>query len=237
MCEIDWVTFLEYLKLLLSWPPVIAGLVVWFSRRFSTAIASKLGNLKHVAVGSNSATFEVAQQAAAPVQVELPGEAASVDAEAAPVAAATAGNGPVINWAITPEALELAADGDVQAAVQYAHHNPGPIVSEYLVLAARFHFERTFNLIFGSQISALEFLSNVGQPQDAAALMPYYEIHKERTEGKGEYAAFIRFVFGQNLMQDVGGPGVPLYSITPIGKRFLEYIRSAYAQSWNTKAF
>jgi hypothetical protein len=246
-CGADWAMLLEYLKVLLSWPPLVfvgAMICIW---RFEAEIARLIARLKEFKAGNVSAVIDTAQQAqAGKVEVSLPGTAVAgpvaqhqaPQVELAPQAAQANGQAPGIDWTIAQEAVDLSPPGvDLQVAAAWIHRNPGPTVRDYVMAMTGLKSERCFNLIFGTQVELLEYLRVSPGNHTLVDLMPFHELHIALASAPQPVAihAYLEFLLIQGLMENVGPPDGPLYRISRFGEWFLAHIKQYYPMVWNRR--
>jgi hypothetical protein len=257
MCDVDWSMLLEYVKVVLAWPPLafVGGLLfVWHVR---VDIAKLIARVEKVKAGSVEATMGAAQQAQAakventfPLPGEGPGEASGAPETEPPVAPQAhaqpqeAQNAHALpeptDWTITEEAQNLAPQvpgGDLQVVAQWVHKNPGPTVRDFIMVNAALRAERCFNLIFGTQVVVLEYLRLAPGTHNMADLLPFHERHVALIAATQPVAVpvYLAFLLNQGLMENVGPPDGPLYRITRFGEHFLEYIKQFYPLMWNKR--
>ena len=236
MCEIQWLTLLEYFKVLLSWPPLLfcGGLLV--IKRFDKNIRELIDRVKSIGYPGGTATLsEVAQktEASSPSNIELPGADAPPIAQQHPHQA-----NEVVDRTFPPDLAALLPNADINAAIEYARLNPGPVVRDYVDLAMRAGFERTFNLIFGTQARLLDFLRTSGGARPIPDVAPFFDEHKRLTGNENAALLdYMHFLLTQGLVENVGPAEGPLFRITDIGGRFLDYIKQYYGLRWDKQAF
>lgn len=249
MRQIDWAMLLEYLKLFFSWPPMLAILLFWFVRRFTTEISALIGKIKGIKLpGGSEVTLNEKQQQqeeASPPALDFPGSTETMGTVTGHVNASLAitaeAHGEVpVNKAYSPRISALYPAVNLELILDYMHLNPGPALDDYVDKVFQLHCERTFNIIFGTQVSALVFLDNptLASPVPAASLVPLYERHRELV-GRSDRSLneFIGFLTGQGLIENVGTTEGPLYQITAAGREFLQHIQRHYPLMWNKKEF
>ena len=86
--------------------------------------------------------------------------------------------------------------------------------------------ERTYRLIFGSQLSLLRAL-NVGGPKTDSEMQPFYERAKKKNPkfyGSYPYEDWRNFLRGQSLIAH--DENLDVYGISRLGRSFLEWITS-----------
>lgn len=258
MCGINWTTALEYLKVALSWPPLLTIFLFWFVRRFSQKIAELIDKIRLAEFGGSKFTFEGAakQQEAALPPALLPqtepapvvppntdhtqGTGKATANISMPMPTVHANGGPTINFKYSQRAKHLYPSTDPEPFVQWMHLNPGPAFDDYIDKVLQLNYERTFNMIFGTQVQVLESLNDptLHGPSPSAMFVPHYERHLSLT-GRSDrnFNDYLAFLVARNLVQNVGTPEGPLYQIAPAGKEFLGHIKQYYPLQWNSKAY
>ncbi len=239
MCEVDWAMLLEYLRVAASWPVLLFIGAMVFVSRFNSELRSLLDRIKEIKAGSMYAGLETAQQQAqAKVPLPpVPGVAPDVADQPHPVPH-VGGQEPGIDWTVPADVVELLPPGtDLQAAMQWARANPGPTLRDYLLMANSLRAERSFSLIFGTQVEILEYLRlNIGD-HAIADIRPYYEKHVAIVAAPQPVAVlvFLSFLMTQGLIENVGPPDGPLYRLTRFGGWFLGYIKQFYPLMWDKR--
>jgi hypothetical protein len=251
MCEINWTIMLEYFKVFFSWPPVLALFLFWFVRRFTIQISGLISKIKGVKLPGGSEVLlseaERQQETAKPPNIELPGSTKNIQ-EIKTANTDLIAHSPTLDAHATSDANEtysdrakgLFPDVDPAPVVAWMGRNPGPAFDDYIDKIFQLHCERTFGIIFGTQVQVLEVLgeSNQTQPIPSASLVPMYERHIELT-GKSDRSLndFVGFLTVRGLLLNVGTLEGPLYEITQAGKEFLDHIKRYYPLHWSSRAF
>jgi hypothetical protein len=252
MCRIDWSLLLEYLKVIFSWPPVLAMLLIWFVRRFNVQISKLLDRIKGVKLpgGSELILIEIEKQQEAATPPDLFPSAADSSTSGAgsadltvPMATLEAHGhaSPTPNRAYSGRVGALYPSVNADAVVEWMHLNPGPSLDDYVDKVFQLQCERTFNIIFGTQVLVLAYLENpvLTEPLPGSALAPLFARHVELTGGTPgrQFSDFLGFLVNSGYIQNVGTAEGPLYQITASGREFLKYIRQYYPLVWNEKPF
>lgn len=241
---------LEYAKVTFSWPPVIAVFLFWFVRRFSGQIADLIDKIKSVKLPGGSEVMisekELQQEMAAPAGFDFPrtseediGGKGQADLSS-PAQKLEAQEGPSPNFAYSGRARKLYPTIDPDPVVKWMHENPGPAFEEYLDKVFQLHCERTFNMIFGTQVQVLEYLNSptLTGTSPAATFVPFYDRHvllTTRTERT--LLDYLGFLVARGLVENVGPPEGPLYRISEAGRQFLQYIKQFYPLQWSSKVY
>lgn len=232
MFAIDWQVLLEYIKVLLSWPPIALVIAILFISRFRGAIDDFLKRL----VEGN--IFGQAFKAVPPPQqTALPG--ATEDRLAMAAQANVPPNGVQAGEGQGQLPPELAGDPLAPAAVAYVKGNPAQTVIEYKRVLFAYNAERLFTRIYGTQVALLEFLAS--RPESSAPLPLLAQFHEEHQQkvGNTDYQLrdFVNFLVGFGVVAVAGQENAFRYSITQHGVEFLSYIKTNYPANWNQRAF
>jgi hypothetical protein len=231
MCELNWLLLLEYLKVLLSWPPIALVIALIFFRCFQPAINSFLGRV----IEGNF--FGQVFKAAPPSQSLESGSAEDFLTKAAGVQPHTDAQPNV--EALAPLPPELANDPQAPAAIEWVKNNPAQTVIEYKRLALNYSFERLFNAIYGTQISLLEFLAS--RSNESVSLAQLAKFHQEYLSKPGATAYqlrdYVNFLVIYGVIVDADPPHQQAYSIAPHGIQFLSYIKANYPLGWYQRNF
>ncbi|NQE47593.1 hypothetical protein [Herbaspirillum rubrisubalbicans] len=236
MGDINWVLLLDYLRVVLSWPPMalIIALVAMF--KFKSAIDDLLKRIiggKFLGQEIQVAPPQVAPQGS----VTAPDNLVPTQLADAPVSDATASGVPHLSGE-EPLPPELANDPRARAAISWVRANPVQTVIEYKKVSAELSSERLFMRIFGTQISLLAFLaSRNGEPVSALVLSIYHGEY-QRLSGNAEYPfeRYMDFLVGAGALEKIEGD-IPQYRVTQFGVDFLGYIKAQYPLAWTQRAF
>lgn len=224
MCEIDWKILLEYLKVILSWPPIALVIAMLLIPR------GAIGDfLKRVVQGN---FFGQEFKAVLPTQ-QTEG---NVTEDGLTLAAK---NNPQTQQETVVLPAELANEPYAQEAVNYVRNNPVETVIEYRRLSFNYNAERLFASIYGTQISLLEFLaSNPETPSNLGALVQFHDDHQRRTENTNyQIRDYMNFLISQGVVKVSGEENAHQYYITEHGIQFLSYIKANYPLIWNTRMY
>lgn len=241
MCVINWVLLLDFIKVLLSWPPVIGLLAITFMLMFRARIEAFIDDVEEVGMGGAKLLKGQRQANLHTAEFKLPG---ATEPELAPVAEPAAEQGEVQqpeapNRTVSQETRDLmGSTADYDAAMDYMLKEPGRALDEYIEQTFVAGTERAFAHIYGTQIQALEYLNSVGVPVPLTDILPFFQTHLERGKHLSNPAtleAFTGFLENTSLIKNVGTPDGPLLQITHRGKRFLAYIKQFYPDNWNTQ--
>lgn len=232
MCTIDWAMLLEYLKVVLSWPPIAFLIALLVLGRFRSAIDDFLKRL----VEGN--IFGQVFKAVPPSQQAVPSGATenrlAVAAEVAP-----APNNAAVQEVAENLPPELAGDPHAPAAVAYVRANPAQTVIEYKRVLFAYNAERLFIRIYGTQVALLEYLaSKPGDTVPLAELVKFHEEHQQKA-GSTDYQLreYVSFLVGFGVVAVSGVENAFEYRITQHGVEFLSYIKANYPTNWNQRGY
>lgn len=123
---------------------------------------------------------------------------------------------------------------------EYIRNNPKEVIREYLRMANGYRFEKTFNLIYGTQLDLLEYLSTKGTDGDSYTnLLSFYnEFVKRSGLASTQYADYLGFLKDSLFIEYFGREGTDLrVHITALGVDFLSYIKGQYPTTYKFRAF
>lgn len=122
---------------------------------------------------------------------------------------------------------------------RYIQEHPKEIIEEYIKLLRGYWFERVFNLIFGTQIRLLEYLSKKGSSGEKYInLVGFYDEYVKRSGvAIAQTGDYFRFLEDMKLIEYVGEGSELTVRINPFGVDFLSYIKTQYALVYKHKAF
>jgi len=231
MCTINWLFLLEYFKVLLSWPPIALVIAIIAIVRFNNSIQGLLNRINEGSFmgGSFKATPQADQQFSESVNSKNDLGLGAISANESHAIYSEHGKLPP----------ELIGDPLAIKAIQFVKDNPIQTVVEYKNLSKFYGFERTFNLIYGTQISLLDMLSKTPDKVfNQAELMTFYYLHQGLANNpKYLIEDFFNFPVKFGLLNAFGPPDSRSFQITYLGQDFLSYIKSNYQLIWNTRAF
>lgn len=231
---------------LLGWPvaSVVLGLI--FKNQVSTLL-TRLKNFsaKHGSTSLDIETLEAAGQKIEKVDVTAAGSLSASAADVTIAASATAG--------AVVDATEPVDEAARRAMVEFGKGIDVVQAREVDIRAhlARMHFdfnttettdilirnlaynqaiavaERTYRLIFGSQLLLLKFLNVGGQPKTDSEMRPFYERAKKKNPkfyGSYSYEDWRKFLLDQSLI--TRDQGHDAYWISASGRAFLTWLTS-----------
>jgi len=99
-------------------------------------------------------------------------------------------------------------------------------------------FERTFNIIYGTQIDLLEYLSAKGTDGDRYVnlLVFYNEFVKRSGLASTQMADYLGYLHSMRFVEYRGEGSDLIVKITPYGVNFLSYIKGQYPSTYKYKA-
>ncbi|MBI3776860.1 MAG: hypothetical protein HY273_15175 [Gammaproteobacteria bacterium] len=232
MCEFNWQLLLEYLKVVLGWPPVGLAIAILFTSRFKSAIDDFLKRLIEGNVLGQ--TFKAAPPRDQQNIAQRPDDLHTK---------ATAAQQTVLTHPETElaESLppELANDPQASAELAYVRQHPAQTVLDYRRLLFSYNAERLFNSIYGTQISLLDSLaSRPSETITLAQLAQFHEAHQKQAK-RTEYQLrdYVNFLVNFGVLAVKGPPHENTYTITQDGIEFLSYIKANYPLAWNQRTF
>lgn len=219
-CIANWPLILEFLKVLLSWPPIVGLLVIIAFIAFHTRISEAIQRVRRIAGMGVTADLDE-QKSATPL---LPASAANMTSSVADVNAAIAEN----------DAFTASLPQDTRSGqVDFVATNPTLAKSELLKWFAISKLEETLNRIYGTQYRALEEIESAGiTGVDFAFLRPFHDQHEALAKGGGQHPAsfenFVQFFVETALVQTPAVQGTQRVIVTPFGRQFLKYTKARY---------
>jgi hypothetical protein len=218
VCAWDWLLFLEYLKVLLSWPPVVLALVPTLALIFRKEIVDLFKRLRKFS--GTSAEFDPREQ-------QVPSAPNTLDA----VPAGAAGGSVVIQV----PAGRVNVTGNAPAA--QVDPQAEDLQRQVMQLRILFNFQRIYNMIWGSQWRALQFIA-AQQPAwvSEAAVQAFYDEHVHSVRNANSEAApatpaaFRRFLTNNALVDARidAESGEAAYRITELGREFVTHINGTF---------
>lgn len=121
----------------------------------------------------------------------------------------------------------------------YIQNHPKEVITEYRRIFNGYWFERIYNMIYGTQITLLEHLSDMKSDGDAYInLVSYYnEFLKRSRLYNVQMADYLGFLKNMNLIGYQGDDNNLIAKVTPYGLDFLSYIKGQYQSAYIYKAF
>jgi hypothetical protein len=121
--------------------------------------------------------------------------------------------------------------------VQYVQQHPGQVVEEYLRVFNAYRYERAFNLLYGTQIDLLKYLSTKGTDGEAYTNLAlfYEEFRRRAQETNYQMPDYVRFLQTLGLIEYFGQEPNFRVRITASGLGFLSYIRGEYPLIYDKK--
>jgi len=218
MCSIDWSMLLEFCKVVLSWPPIVLGIVLILIYCFSASIRKFLERIEEGEVAGVKIKMAKALQTSSPEVTELDPARELVQA-VAPAAPA-----PPQQVALPPD---LAANAQAVRFFDLARQNPVEATKLAIATFERFQFERFLNYVFGSQVALLKHLRAKGSPASEAELQPFYRVALNAFERQTPYSfeEYMHFLQNWNAVTRTNDGQ---YELGSFGSSFLRYLEQAY---------
>lgn len=121
----------------------------------------------------------------------------------------------------------------------YVKDHPKEAIIEYKKVLNSYWFERIYNMIYGTQITLLEYLLDKKSNGDVYInLVSYYnEFVKRSRLYNVQMANYLGFLKAMNLIEYQGEGNNLIVKITPYGLDFLSYIKGQYQSAYRYKAF
>ncbi len=125
---------------------------------------------------------------------------------------------------------------------KYIEKNPKKVIEEYSELLNRYQFERHFNIIFGTQIELLEYLSTKENDGDKYInLVVFYNnftrLVKSVSTNSIKMEDYFGFLVDTHYIEFIGENRDSSIKITQQGLNFLSYIRTQYSSTYKYKPF
>lgn len=225
MCSIDYKILLEYLKVFLSWPPLIFILCCIAIYSFKPEIAFFITKIKEWKFpGVTVTAFDLPQKPVGESSVFL------------------GNSNEVKNDKVDEEIEQL--DSAARDRLTYIKKNPVAMLHFVDKLDKEFRFEKIFNVIYGSQMEFLDLLVTVlpeGSATDKTAMERCFKRHLDLTApNKPPFDKYIEFLIQSKLIHvsyDPASPGSPFYLATNLGREFLAYIKKTYPAIWDRRPY
>ncbi len=227
VCAINWQVLLEYVKVLLSWPPIALAITLLFISKFRPSIDDFIKrlvegnifgqNFKAVPSPQQSSTSGAEENLLTKASEAVPQTTDSQEQNLPP---------------------SLANDPTAHAAVNYVREHPVDTILEYRSLLFKYNSERLYTSIYGTQIALLEFLaSRPNAPASLAELVQFHDEHQKKV-GSNTYQLreYVNFLVNYEVVTVSGAEDSLEYTITQGGVEFLSYIKANYPTNWNQRA-
>jgi len=122
---------------------------------------------------------------------------------------------------------------------KYIKDNPKEVKKEYLRVFNGYWFERAYNLIYGTQIQLLEYLTTKQDKGDKYInLVNFYATFLQRSAFNTQMADYLGFLIDMRFIEYAGqGTTDITVKITPYGVDFLSYIKTQYPVAYKFKIF
>lgn len=122
---------------------------------------------------------------------------------------------------------------------KYIRENPKAVLTEYLRVFNGYRFERACNIIYGTQVDLLEYLSTKGTDGEKYVNLNqfYNEFLKRSNVATTQMADYIGFLKEMQFIEYLESSNDITVRITPLGINFLSYIKVQYPTSYKYKPF
>lgn len=122
---------------------------------------------------------------------------------------------------------------------KYIKENPKEVIKDLIDITKKYHFERIFNIIYGTQISLLDYLNTRGDIGDKYInLVTYYNDYILRSKlFSAKIEDYFGFLSAMRLIEFYGERSNLSLRITPLGINFLSHIKIEYPATYKYKSF
>ncbi len=137
------------------------------------------------------------------------------------------------------EVLDSKSFPSLDEVEEYIQKNPKEVIREYVRLLNGYWFERIYNVIYGTQISLLEYL----QEKEATGekyvnLVRFYnEFLLQSKLETTQFADYLAFLVDTGFIEYKGQGADLTAHITPYGINFLSYIKGQYSTIYKYRPF
>ncbi len=127
-------------------------------------------------------------------------------------------------------------DNDVK---KWVVENPDKAIEEYQRVFNSYKWERAMNLIYGTQVDMLEFLSKKGDEGVMYIDLAFFHAEHQRRMQSTSYQMpdYMNFLQQHGFIDVEGADHDLKIKVTPYGLSFLSYIKATYPDTWNKKPF
>ena len=124
-------------------------------------------------------------------------------------------------------------------AIEYMKNRPEEAFKEYVHTYNAYFFERTFNIIFGSQIDLLEYLADKEDKSEKSInLYTFYNSFLIRTiPPRVTFDQYLDFLESCKFIKIIIKENEKIVELTSYGLNFLSYIQSQYPVRYKSRAF
>lgn len=221
---------LRYLKVFLSWPPIILVITILFLKKFHEPISDFL---KRMVIGEG---YGIRLEATKPIQDQETINSAPQTIEKILESDQTEEIKDESISSIGQNNTEVFEDDPIE---RYIRENPKQVKEEFQKVLNFLHFEKTYNIIFGTQIQALDYLATKGiDGEYYINLSFYYNEHIKKFKSTPlQISDFFGFIKNSQLIESEGEGNSLKFKITTMGLGFLSYIKTTYPSNWEYKAY
>jgi len=124
--------------------------------------------------------------------------------------------------------------------IQIIEDNPKNAYEEFLKLYEEYFFERSFNIIYGTQIHLLEHLDKKPDKSEKYNFLfiKFYLKHLgTKPKTKKPYNQYLDFLEINKFIEIINVNNEKILKITPSGIKFLSYIKTYYPERYKNKPF
>ena len=124
-------------------------------------------------------------------------------------------------------------------AIDYMKNCPEEAFKEYVRTYNAFYFERTFNIVFGSQIDLLEYLADKNDKREKDInLYTFYNSFMIKTiPPRVTFDQYLGFLESCKFIKIIIGENEKIVEITSYGLNFLSYIKSQYPTTYKYRLY
>jgi len=124
-------------------------------------------------------------------------------------------------------------------AIEFTRINTEKAFEEYVKTYNAYFFERTFNIIFGSQIDLLEYLANKENKNEkwVNLFTFYYNFMMKTVPPRVTFDQYLGFLESCKFIKIMIKDNEKIVEISPYGSDFLFYLKSQYPIGYKYKLF
>ena len=226
--EFFWSTYIDILKIILSWPPIALVMLIIIIFLFKDQISSLLGRVTGGKILGNEFVVAPSSQIDTSTRIEKDTLSANAQRNESDTANTKSEH-------TNAQSTQASSDNP---AINYILSHPHETLIEYQRVLRHLNFEILFNRIFGTQISLLDFLStNPTKTYSAPQLYHFYQNH-QRLAASHDYQIrdYFNFLVTFQVIKVDVTENEHYFSITDFGLEFLSYIKANYKGSWNLRS-
>jgi hypothetical protein len=143
----------------------------------------------------------------------------------------------------TKQEKVIVEDDKKNRGIQIIEDNPKKAYEEFLKLYEEYFFERSFNIIYGTQINLLEHLDKKPDKSEKYNFLFIKFYHKHlgtKPKTKKPYNQYLDFLEINKFIEILNVDqkySERILKITPSGIKFLSYIKTHYSERYKNKPF